>query len=121
MASLFEEMGGTYRQAGDYLLPNVETPENPTIGIWGQRRRRYLQEHRKALYTAMLLSGDLNAHLEAIDQDAAQMFDQLMRQCAATEGVTEERKAKDQLAWVQQMNNIRHRAAEIVCAELIYN
>lgn len=119
MKSTFERMGGTYRQAGDYLLPKVDVPESPKIRIWGQRRLKFLQEHRKPLYTAMLLSGELNAHLEATDRDAEQMLGQLMRQYAAAEGITEELKAADQMAWVQHMNSIRNRAQEIVMKELI--
>ena len=120
MKSNFEAIGGTYRREGDYLLPNVEAPDTPRIGIWGQRRRAYLQEHNKALYTAMLLSGKLNAHLEAVDKDAEQMFDRLMCQYAVAEGITEELKATDQTEWVRGLNNIRSRVQEIVQKELIY-
>lgn len=120
MKSTFETLGGTYRQAGDYLLPNLEVPESPQIGIWGQRRRRYLWEHEKANYTAMLLSGTLNAHLEKVDRSASEMFDRLVAQMAEQEGVTEQLKASNQMEWVRQMNNIRQCAFEIVCKELIY-
>ena len=109
-----------YKLVSDYYLPCLEAPGTPQIGIWGHRRRSYLQEHNKALYTAMLISGELDAHLEAIDRDAEQMFNRLMRQYAVTEGVTEELKAADQLAWVQQMNGFRNRVTEIVNVELIY-
>ena len=109
-----------YKLGGDYYLPCLKAPEAPQIGVWGHRRRTYLREHNKTLYTAMLISGELDAHLEAIDRDAEQMFDQLIRQFAAAEGVTEELKAADQLEWVQQMNNIRSRVTETVNAELIY-
>ena len=118
---IYDEKNGLhYKLVGDYYLPCLEAPEAPQIGVWGHRRRRYLREHNKALYTAMLLSGELDTHLEAIDRDAEQMFDQLIRQFAAAEGVTEELKAADQLEWVQQMNNIRSRVTETVNAELIY-
>ena len=119
MKSIFERMGGAHRQVGDYLLPEVEAPESPKIGIWGQRRLHFLREHRQPLYTAMLLSAELNAHLESIDRDAEQMFDRLVRQYAAAEGITEELKASGQMAWVQSMNSIRSRAQEIVMKELI--
>ena len=115
-----EKSGLHYKLVGDYYLPCLEAPEAPQIGVWGRQRRTYLREHNKALYTAMLLSGELDTHLEAIDRDAEQMFDQLIRQFAAAEGVTEELKAADQLEWVQQMNSIRSRATETVNAELIY-
>ena len=119
MKTTFETLGGTYRQEGDYLLPNVEVPESPQIGIWGERRRRYLREHEKATYTAMLLSGELNAHLEEVDRSASEMFDRLVAQIAEQEGITEQLKAANQMEWVQRTNNIRNRVIEIVSATLI--
>jgi len=109
-----------YRQHGDYLLPKLKAPDSPYIGIWGERRRRYLREHRRGIYSGMLLSGKLNAYLEEIDQQAEAMFFQLVKQLSAAEGVTEQLKAGNQLLWVQRMNSIRERAAEIVNGELIY-
>ena len=120
MKTTFETLGGTYRQEGDYLLPNAEVPESPQIGIWGERRRQYLREHEKAAYTAMLLSGTLNAHLEEVDRSASEMFDRLVAQMAAQEGVAEQLKAVNQIEWVRKMNGIRSRVVEIVNAELIY-
>ena len=120
MQTDFELMGGTYRQAGDFLLPNLETPESPKIGIWGERYRKHLQEHKEPLYTAMQLSGTLDEHLERVDREATEMFDRLVHQLAACEDITDELKATNQLAWVGQMNNIRHRAAEIVRQEVFY-
>ena len=116
----FEQMGGTYRQEGDYSLPNLTVPESVSIGIWGQRRRQYLREHRKALYNALLLGGNLNSHLADIDQQAEDMFSQLVKQMAEQEGITEQLKAKNQMEWVGQMNNIRNRVEEIICNELIF-
>ncbi len=118
--SSFEQMGGTYRQEGDYLFPNLTLPESTSIGIWGQRRRRYLQEHKRPLYNAMLLSDKLDNHLAEIDQQAEQMFFQLVKQLTKQEGVTEQLKAEVQIEWVGRMNNIKNRAEEIVCSELIY-
>ena len=118
--SIFEKMGGTYRQEGDYLLPNLNTLESVPVGIWGRRRRRYLREHRQSLYTALLLNGTLDAHLADIDRQAEEMFSQLVKQLADTEGVTEQLKAEYQMEWVGRMNNIRNRAAETVNAELIF-
>ncbi len=117
--STFELMGGTYRQEGDYLLPNLSVPEIAPIGIWGQRRRWYLREHRKTLYNALLLSGKLSSHLVDISQQAEDMFSQLVKQMAEREGVTEQLKADSQMEWVGHMNNIRGRAIEIVNDELI--
>ena len=87
MQTDFEARGGTYTQSGDYLLPNVEAPESPQIGIWGERRRKYLQEHDKATYTAMLLGDTLNAHLEEVDKSASTMFEQLVAQYKEQEGI----------------------------------
>ena len=120
MQTTFEKMGGTYRQAGDYLLPNIEEPESPQISIWGQRRLQYLRTNKKVLYTTMLMGDTLKVHLEEVDKSAEEMFDQLTMQLKAQEGITEELKASNQLEWGQRMNNIRNRAAEIVYKELIY-
>ena len=120
MKSTFEKLGGTYKQVGDYLLPDVEAPESPNVGIWGQRRHKYLREHKKVLYTGMLLTGKLNVHLEEIDQSANVMFDMLVVQLKMRDGITEELKANDQLEWVRRMNSVRNRAAEVVNKELIY-
>lgn len=120
MQTIFEAMGGTYRQEGDYMLPNFEAPESPKIGVWGEQRRKYLREHQKTLYTAMMLSDTLKAHLEEVDHAAAELHDRLVTQTAEQEGITEQLKETDQMKWVQQMNNIRNRAAEIVWKELIF-
>ena len=120
MQTVFEKMGGTYRQEGDYLLPNIETPKSPQIGLWGQRRLQYLRTNKNVLYMTMLMSGTLKEHLEEVDQSAEGMFEQLTVQMKAQDGVTEELKESDQLAWVQRMNNIRNRVSEIVYKELIY-
>ena len=77
MQTIFEKVGGTYRQVRDYLLPNIEAPESPEIGIWGKRRLQYLRTNKRVLYTTMLIGGTLNDHLEEVDQSAEVMFDQL--------------------------------------------
>ena len=118
--STFEQMGGTYRQVGDYLLPNLTVSESVPVGVWGQRRRWYLREHRKALYNALLLSGELDSHLADIDQQAEDMFSQLVRQMATQEDITEKLKADSQMEWVGRMNNNRERVTEIVNVDLIY-
>ena len=121
MKSTFEELGGTYKQAGDYLIPDIEVPENPEVGFWGMQRRKYLLEHRPALYTALFLGCKLADHLQEIDRSATQMFDQLIDQLKTRNGVTEQLKATDQMKWVRRRSAVRHEAAEIVAKELIYD
>lgn len=121
--TIFEKMGGTYTQVGDYLLPDLKFPEEEEqqpIGVWGQRHWRYLKEHRRATYATLLTSGKLNSYLADIDRQAAVMFSRLVKQMAEAEGVTEQLKADNQMEWVCRMNNIRNRAMEIVNSELIY-
>ena len=121
--SLFEQMGGTYTQAGDYILPNLilaEEKQNP-IGIWGQRHARYLKQYHRILYYNLLTSGKLNAHLAEIDRQAEGMFFRLVKQMAEREGVTEQLKAENQMEWVGKMNNILNSALEVINAKLIYS
>ena len=118
--SMFERMSGTYRQEGDFLIPNLEVPEAPKIGKYGLLRHQYLRTHKRAILTGLQMSGKLNAHLEQIDREATEMEQCLIAQIAASEGVTESLKRRDQVAWVGAMNNIRNRAEEIVLNELIY-
>ena len=110
----------TYHREGDYLIPDLLPPEAPHIGAWGMRRKRYLQKYHDGIYTGMLLSGKLNAHLEEIDRSANAMFDQLITRYAARESVTEQLKAENQMEWVRRMNSIRERVEEIIFAELIH-
>lgn len=119
MQSIYEKHGGTYHPEGDYLLPDFTPPPPPNIGVWGERRRQFLMKNRNTLFTAMLLSGKLNAHLEEVDRQAEEMLFRLVDQMARAEGVTEQLKATNQMAWVGAMNNIRARAEEVVNAELI--
>lgn len=118
--SFFEQMGGTYRQESDYLLPNLVPPESIPVGIWGQRRRHYLKTQREPIYNALLLSGKMDGHLSEIDTQAQAMLFRLVKQVAEREGITELLKAENQMKWVQHMNNIRNKAEEIICKELIY-
>ena len=120
--TIFEKMGGTYTQVGDYLLPDLKLPEEEQqpIGVWGQRHRRYLKEHHRATYATLLTSGKLNGYLADIDRQAEEMFSRLVKQMATSEGLTEQLKADNQMEWVDRMNNIRSRAMEIVNSELIY-
>ena len=109
----------TYHREGDYLIPDLLLPPFPNIGVWGQRRKRYLQHYHDGIYTGLLLSGKLNAHLEEIDRSANEMFDLLMKQIAAREGVTEQLKTENQMEWVRRMNGIRQAVEEIINQELI--
>lgn len=108
-----------YHLEGDYWIPNLIAPESPNIGIWGERRRRFLRDHRRPVYSALLMTGKLNAHLEEVDQSATEMEERLTAQLAEREHVTEALKAEDQMAWVQAMNSIRNRVEEIVRRELV--
>ena len=110
----------TYHCEGDYLIPDLVPPPSPKIGIWGMRRRDFLRKYHDGIYTGMLLSGTLNAHLEEIDRSANEMFDLLIKQYAEREDVTEKLKASDQMEWVQRMNSIRERVEETISQELIY-
>lgn len=121
--TIFEEMGGTYIRHGDYLIPCLTLPEEEQrfIGVWGQRHLRYLKEYRRGVYLNMLTSGRLNDYLADIEEQAQKRFERIVEQMAESEGITEQLKATDQVAWVGEMNNIWSRAREVVNAELIYN
>ena len=117
-----ERTGLKYELVGDYyIIAGDDEPEEEQkpIGIWGQRHLRYLKNHRKVLYINLLTSGKLNTYLADIDKQAEEMLERLVKQMAAAEGITEQLKAADQMAWVGKMNNIRNRATEIVNSEII--
>ena len=122
MKSLFEQLGGTYRQEGDYLIPNLSLPDEPEyqIGKYGHLRRSYLKAHRPVLYANFLTSGTLHRHLAEIDQACDERMEIVVSTMAKQEGVTEVLKATDQMEWVRRMNIIRSRAEEIVLSELVY-
>lgn len=117
-----EKTGIGYTLQGDYYLPDLALPaeEQQTIGIWGQRHLRHLKQNRRVLYANLLTSGKLNSYLADIDKQAEEMFSRLVEQLAEKENVTEKLKAENQMLWVQKMNNVRNRAAEIVNNKLIY-
>lgn len=118
--SLFEQMGGTYRQEGDFLIPNLEMPQNERpIGIWGKRHLRYIKQNKKSLYIELKMSGKLNDHLADVNEEAEEMFHRLVKQLAEKQGVTEQLKADNQMEWVGRMNCIRNQATEIINSELI--
>ena len=118
--SLFEQMGGTYKQVGDYLLPDIELPEEKPIGVWGTRHYHHLRKAKRILFSQLTISGKMNDYLADIDKQAEEVFSQLVKQLAEKDGITEALKATDQIEWVRQMNSVRNRAAEIVNKELIF-
>ena len=123
MKSLFEEMGGTYRQEGDYYLPNLSLPsdsEEYQIGKYGRMRQRFLKEHRRTLYTSLLLEGTLTKHLAEIDRSCNDRLEIIETAMMKQEGVTEALKASDQMEWVRRRNSIRNRAEEVILIELVY-
>ena len=122
MKSIFEEMGGTYTLGADVMYyPNlVLSEEEPHYGKYGRMRLRHLKEHRKVLYNTLLLDGELIKHLNEVDDTANQRMDLLTLQMKEQQGVNEALKARDQMAWVGAMNNIRNAVEEVVLSELIY-
>ena len=121
MKSAFEAMGGTYRQCGDFFIPEMTLPDTPgnPIGKYGRMRHRYLKEHREVLYNAMILNGTLWNHLAEVDKTCMDRLDVIVLGMKETQGITEELKARDPMAWVGAMNNIRSAAEEILFAEVI--
>ncbi len=120
---IYDESNGLwYQLQGEYYLPCLTLPpeEEKPIGIWGQRHLRYIKEHKRLFYVNLLTSGKLSSYLADINEQAEELFFRLVKQLAEKEGVTEELKRTDQMAWVGVMNNIRARAREIVNADLIY-
>ena len=120
--TIFEQTGGTYTIQGDYRLPNLTLPdeEERHIGVWAQRRRQYLKQHHKILYCNLLTSGKLHAHLADAEEEAQSLFLRLVKEYAEREGLTEQLKAENPTERVQKMNNIRNRAVETICADLIF-
>lgn len=120
---IFDKSNGLwYELQGDYYIPCLVLDETdiPPIGMWGRRHLSYLREHRPVLYTSLVVSGKLHSHLVEIDNRATTMLDLLMKQMTEREGITEQLKEQDQMAWVGAMNSIRNRAEEIVNAEVIF-
>ncbi|MCM1045022.1 MAG: TnpV protein [Candidatus Gastranaerophilales bacterium] len=121
---IYDENNGLwYELQGDYYLPCLTLPpeEEKPIGIWGQRHKRYLREHKKATYTTLLTSGKLNLYLAEIDEQAQQRFEMLIEMMKHSQGITEQLKAENALEWTGRVNNIRSCAMEIVNEEIIYN
>ena len=110
-----------YVKVGDYYFPNIVLPlDAGDIGFWGRRRREYLQEHRPVIFNRLVLSGELHKHLVQVNRAATEQLEILIQDMKVAQGITEELKARDQMAWVGAMNNIRACAEEIIYAELVY-
>ena len=120
--TIFEEIGGTYIRHGDYLIPCLTLPEEEQrfIGVWGQRHKRYLKEHKEAVYITLLTSGRLNSYLADIEEQAQERFERSVEQMKQAHGITERLKAENQMEWVARMNNLQSCAREIVDKEMIY-
>lgn len=120
--TIFEQMGGTYTMQGDYCLPDLTLPaeEERPIGVWAHRRRQYLKQHHKILYYNLLTSDKLRSHLADVEEEAQSLFLRLVKEYAEREGLSEQLKAENPMEWVQKMNNIRSRAAETICTDLIF-
>ena len=122
--TIFEQTGGTYTQASDYMLPDLLPAEEETeanLGVWEMRHKRYLKQNHKVLYYNLLTSGKLNSYLADIEQQAQNLFLRLVKELAEKENVTEKLKSTDMMLWVQKMNNIHNSATEIVNERIIYN
>ena len=122
MKTIFENIGGSYTQQGDYLLPNLMLPDENKrqIGVWGTRHKRYLKSNHRVLYYNLLTSNKLDNYLADVDKRAQILFEQTLKSLAEKEQVTEKLKAENMMLWVQKMNNIRNRATEIVNEQVIY-
>ena len=120
--TIFEEMGGTYIRHGDYLIPCLTLPEEEQrfVGVWGQRHKRYLKEHKRVVYITLLTSGRLNSYLADIEEQAQEHFERIVEQMKQAQGITEQLKAENQMEWVRRMNNIQTCAREIVEKEIAY-
>lgn len=121
--TIFEQMGGTYTMQGDYCLPNLILPGNEErpIGVWGQRRLRYLKPHHKILYYNLLTSGKLHSHLADVEEEAQELFFRLVKEYGERESITEQLKAENPMEWVRRMNSIRNRVTDVVNVEVVFS
>ena len=118
---IYNKMNGLwYERCGDYYLPCLALDEEKPVGVWGERYRRYLKEHRRSIYNEMLLNGTLDDHVAEIDRKADEMFERLTAEMATREGITEQLKATNQMAWIGAMNNIDARVKEVIYKDLIF-
>lgn len=121
--TIFEQMGGTYTMQGDYCLPNLILPskEERPIGVWGQRRLRYLKQYHKILYCNLLTTGKLYSHLADVEEEAQKLFFRLVKEYDEREGVTEQLKAENPMEWIRRMNSIRNRVTNVVNVEVVFS
>ena len=117
--TIYEQLGGTYREEKGNLVPDVELPEQKPIGKYGKMHLDYLKQHRRGRYSALIGEGRLNAYLSEIDEQAHEMLSSLTVELAKTQGIDEHLKATDQIRWVQMMNNVRSSAEKAIMRELI--
>lgn len=123
MKSLFEQMGGTYRQVGDYLIPDLTLPagkEIQLLGKYGMMHLKYIKKHKRVFYTNLLTSSKLNTYLHEVDERATEQVNQIVKELAKADGTDETLKEKNQMRWVGLMNNYRHCAEEIVFQEVVF-
>ena len=120
--SIFEDLGGSYTEVGEILIPDLKQNSTDTVCLskYGRMRKHYLKDHRPVLYTNLLLSGKLVQHLAEIDRVCEERIELLTQQITKQEGVNEALKAADQMEWVRHMNSIRNRAEEVVLHDLVY-
>ncbi len=120
--TLYEKLGGTYREENGHLIPDITLPEQTDyqIGKYGRMHLDYIKNYRRGRYTTLLTEGTLNARLHEIDLEANEMLDSIIPRLAAERGIDEDLKARDMLRWVAEMNNIKASAEEIVLWEVIY-
>ena len=125
MKTIFEELGGTYSQVGDYFLPDFSLPDEEEkdiiLGRFGMAHKAWLKNNKHGIYTQLLFKASIFQHCKTVENRAGDMLETLMKQIANSEGITETLKATDQMAWVGATNNIWHRATEIVFREVIHN
>ena len=118
---IYDDTNGLwYERRGDYYLPCLALPEQESIGRWGQKYRAYLRKYKREVYSTFQSKGTLDEHIAEIDQQAEEMFERLVEQIAMRQGITEQLKANDQMAWVSAMNYVRNIAEETVLNDLIY-
>ena len=120
--SLYEKLGGTYREENRHLIPNITLPEQTDyrIGKYGRMHLDYIKQYRRGMYTTLLTEGKLNARLHEIDLESNEMLETIISRLATERGIDENLKARDLLRWVAEMNNIKVSAEEFVLREVVY-